>query len=131
MKTVGSRESGFLAGILASGGGEAASADSAAACCCELDGDLTGGAGGAVLGRTVDWYCGPRALADDILFGRTGTLEESAGLIKGGTGLGVETGSGLDVSLTAGLLPLELWKQTKKSKGNSRKVRRSKKKKIK
>lgn len=47
--------------MLANGGGEAAIADSAAACCCKLDGDLTGGAGGAVLGRTVDWYCDPRA----------------------------------------------------------------------
>jgi hypothetical protein len=41
-------------------------------------------------------------------------LEESAGLIKGGTGLGVETGSGLDVSLTAGLLPLALKTKTKR-----------------
>ena len=100
--------------MLASGGGEEAAAASAAAA---ID-PLTGGAGGAVLGRTVDWYCGARGDADDVLFGRTGTLEESEGLISGGTGLGVDTGSGLDVSLTAGLLPLDLYNSQKKNLSN-------------
>lgn len=78
LKAVGSLDRGFLAGKPASGGGDEANADSAAAICCCIDpGDLTGGAGGAVLGLTVDWYCGAEGDADDVLFGRTGTLEES------------------------------------------------------
>ena len=62
---------------------------------------LTGGAGGAVLGRTVDlWYCGAREDAGDVLFGLTDTLKKSEELISGWTGRW-HRGCGLDVSLTA------------------------------
>ena len=70
---------------------------------------MVGGSGGAVLGLGVG--CGPGE-ADDVRLGRRGTPLVGAtavrlsALTSGGTGLGVDTGSGLDVSLAGALFDL-------------------------
>lgn len=98
LKAVASLERGFLVGV-----------DVSDTEMCDPDRDLTGGAGGAVFGRTA-CVGGKREEADDVLFGRMGMAEglEDGGLINGGTGLDGDSGSGLDASLITGLLPLDL-----------------------